>query len=85
MDLGGLMSGLAQMLTWPAPLRLRPLAEADVDPLASLIVTILGEFEFEWLATKSTRRPRAKPTELAMLTGSRPVSSTRIIWSVTTS
>ena len=55
MDLGGLMRGLAQMLTWPAPLRLRPLAEADVDPLASLIVTILGEFEFEWLATEEQR------------------------------
>ena len=56
MDLGGLMSGLAQMLTWPAPLRLRPLAEADVDPLASLIVSILGEFEFEWLATEEQRQ-----------------------------
>jgi ribosomal protein S18 acetylase RimI-like enzyme len=51
-----LMQGLAAMLAWPKPLRLRKLGEADVEPLAAMIVAVLAEFSFPWLATEAQRQ-----------------------------
>eukprot|EP01043_Picozoa_sp_COSAG02_P073293 COSAG02_NODE_14186_length_1299_cov_2.857500_1_plen_343_part_01 len=51
-----LMQGLASMLAWPSPLRLRQLAEADVEPLAALIVSVQCEYDFPWLATEAQQQ-----------------------------
>jgi ribosomal protein S18 acetylase RimI-like enzyme len=51
-----LMQGLASMLAWPAPLRLRKLAEADIEPLAALIVAVQCEYGFPWLATEAEQQ-----------------------------
>lgn len=51
-----LMQGLAAMLAWPAPLRLRQLTEPDIEPLAALIVAVQGEYAFPWLATEAQRQ-----------------------------
>lgn len=46
-----IIQSMQAMLKWPAPLKLRPLAATDAAPLAAMIVAVLAEFQFEWLAT----------------------------------
>jgi hypothetical protein len=54
-----IIQSMVSLLAWPAPLKLRPLMAADAQPLAAMIVAVLAEFEFEWLATGAPARPAA--------------------------
>ena len=61
-----LMAGLAAMLAWPAPLRLRALTEADLAPLAALIVAVQCEYGFPWLGT-ADQQQQARESKAASL------------------
>eukprot|EP01048_Picozoa_sp_COSAG05_P033578 COSAG05_NODE_13545_length_426_cov_0.779817_1_plen_101_part_10 len=60
------MAAMEQMLRWPPPLKLRPLTEADIPGLSALIVSVLCEYQFSWLAS-AEQQEEARASKAASL------------------